>query len=117
MNPKRHFDTSNVAQSEAIHIWKMIVDLDRTVQILSCDITTEEESAGISDRSDPSYPILARTLATRRDNLKDTVAALEHRLSELDQADMFRMGIEEKTDGQPRRQRDGEGRASPLAEA
>ena len=117
MNPKRHFDTSNVPQSEAIHIWKMIVDLDRTVQILSCDITTEEESAGISNRSDPSYPILARTLATRRDNLKDTVAALEHRLSELDQADMFRMGIEEKTDGQPRRQRDGEGRASSLAEA
>jgi hypothetical protein len=101
MNPKRHFDASNVPQSEAIHIWKMIVDLDRTVQILSCDITTEEESAGISDRSDPSYPILARTLATRRDNLKDTVAALEHRLSELDQADMFRMGIEEKTAGQP----------------
>jgi hypothetical protein len=91
MKHQRQFGTPEAAQREAAQILKMIVDLDRTVQILSCDITTEEESAGISDRSDPSYPILARTLATRRDNLKDTVAELEHRLSELDQADMFRM--------------------------
>jgi hypothetical protein len=30
-----------------------------------------------------SYPILARTLAARRDNLRDTITALEQRLSTL----------------------------------
>ncbi len=87
MRYQRHFDTGEVTQREAVRIWKMIVDLDRTVQLLNCDITTEEERTGISDRSDVAYPILARMLATRRDNLKDTIAALEQRLSTLDQAE------------------------------
>jgi hypothetical protein len=47
---------------------------------------TEEEQTGIFDRSDAAYPILARMLATRRDNIKDTITALEQRLSKLDQA-------------------------------
>jgi hypothetical protein len=64
----------------------MIVNLDRTVQVLDCDIATEEERTGIFDRSDAAYPILARMLATRRDNIKDTITALEQRLSKLDQA-------------------------------
>jgi hypothetical protein len=78
--------TGNVTQREAVQIWKMILDLDRSVQFLNCDIRTEEERARISDPSDVAYPILARTLAARRDNLKATVAALEYRLSELDGA-------------------------------
>jgi len=86
---QRHFDTSQVAQREAIQIWEMIVDFDRYVQLLNCDITTEEQRTGISDRSDAAYPILARMLATRRDNLKDTITALERRLSKLDQAEMI----------------------------
>jgi hypothetical protein len=88
MQQQGHFDTSKVAQREAVQIWKMIVDFDRYVQLLNCDITTEEERARISDRSDAAYPILARMLATRRDNLKDTITALERRLSKLDQAEL-----------------------------
>ena len=67
-----------VTQREAVRIWEMIVDLDTAP--FSCsiaNITTEEERTGISDRSDVAYPILARMLATGRDNLKDTIAALE----------------------------------------
>jgi hypothetical protein len=86
MKHQRHFDTREAAYHEAIQIWKMIVDIDRNVRMLDCDIATEEERIGISDRSDVAYPILARTLATRRDNLKDTISALEQRLSGLDQA-------------------------------
>ena len=86
MKHQPYFDTSKAAQREAVQIWKMIVDLDRYVQLLNCDITTEEERARISDRSDAAYPILARMLATRRDKLKDTITALERRLSKLDQA-------------------------------
>ena len=37
----------------------------------------------MSDRSDPAYPILARALAARRDNLWDTIAALEQRLATI----------------------------------
>ena len=86
MKHQPHFDTRESTQREAVQIWKMIVDIDRTVRLLKCDITTEEERVGISDRSDTAYPILARMLATRRDNLNDTVTALEQRLADLDQA-------------------------------
>ncbi len=88
MKQQRHFDTSKVAQREAVQIRKTIVDLDRYVQLLNCDITTEEERTRISDRSDAAYSILARMLAARRDNLKDTITALEQRLSKLDQAEL-----------------------------
>jgi hypothetical protein len=85
MKQQHHFDTAEAAQHEPAKIRKMIVDFDRYVQLLNCDITTEEKRAGISDRSEAAYPSLARILATRRDNLKDTITALERRLSELDQ--------------------------------
>jgi hypothetical protein len=83
MKHQSHFDTAEAAQHEAVKIRKMIGDLDRTVQLLDCAIATEEERTRISNRSDAAYPILA--LATRRDNLKATITALERRLSELDQ--------------------------------
>jgi hypothetical protein len=58
----------------------IIGDLERTVQILNIDISTEEERVGIFDRSDPAYPILARTLRSRRDNLNCTIRFLAKRL-------------------------------------
>ena len=92
MRHRRHFDTNELARRDAVQVRKtvrkMIVDLRRTVQRLDCDITTEEERAGISDRSNTAYPILARILGARRDNLMDTIPALEKRLSTLDQAEM-----------------------------
>lgn len=87
MKHQRHFDTCEATQREAAQILKMISDITRVVQLLSCDITTEEERVGISDRSNAAYPILARTLAARRDNLKNTITALEQRFSKLDQAE------------------------------
>jgi hypothetical protein len=84
MKQQRHFDTAEAAQHEAVKIRKMIVDFDRYVQLLDCDITTEEQRAGTSDRSASAYPVLARMLGARRDNLMDTIAALEQRLSALD---------------------------------
>jgi len=50
---------------------------------IDSDIAAEEEQAGVFDPSQAGYPILARTLAARRDNLKQTIAALERRLSDL----------------------------------
>ena len=61
----------------------MIDDLGRTIQILNIDISSEEERVRVFDRSDPAYPILARTLTARRDNLIVTVADLRERLREV----------------------------------
>ena len=84
MKHQRHFERASGATfREAAQISKMIGDLDRLVRILDCDIATEEERARVSDPFDATYPILARTLTVRRDNLNDTIAALEKRLASL----------------------------------
>ena len=75
---------SGIAQeadlSQAAVIQRMMDDLERTVQILTIYISTEEERVRVFDRSAPAYPILARTLMGRRDNLLVTIAALGQRL-------------------------------------
>jgi septation ring formation regulator EzrA len=84
MKHQRHFErASDVAFREAEQIRTLIADLERTVRILDCDIATEEERAGTSDRTDAAFAILARTLTARRDNLKDTIAAFEKRVANL----------------------------------
>ena len=88
MKHQRHFDTSEAPLCEAVKIRMMIGDLDRLVRLLDSNIVVQEECVGISDRSDVAYPILAMTLAARRDNLRETIAALEQRLSTLDQAEL-----------------------------
>jgi hypothetical protein len=78
---QHHFGTVNgIAERDAAVIAAMMGDLCRIVEILDCDVATEEERARVFDKSDPLYPMLARTLAARRDNLKLTVAALGQRL-------------------------------------
>jgi len=75
---------SGTAQETALRqaavIRGMMHDLGRTIQFLDIDISTEEERGRIFDRSDPAYPILARTLTARRDNLIVTIADLAQRL-------------------------------------
>jgi hypothetical protein len=75
---------SGTAQETALRqaavIRGMMHDLRRTIQFLDIDISAEEERVRVFDRSDPAYPILARTLTARRDNLIVTVADLAERL-------------------------------------
>ena len=68
------------AMREAAQIRTLISDLDRIVQFLNFDIATEEKHAGVFERSDS---LLAGKLAARRDNLVDTIAALELRLAAI----------------------------------
>jgi hypothetical protein len=82
MKHMRHFGRATPAR-EALQTRALIADVNRVVQILDCDIVAEEERAQIFDRSQGEYPILARTLAARRDNLVGTIALLEERLSTL----------------------------------
>ena len=75
MKHQRHFETTTsreAAQSKAF-----IADLDRIVQILDDAIAAEEELAGVSDRSQAGYPLHARKMAARRNNLTETIAVLE----------------------------------------
>ena len=71
------------ALRKAAQIRTLISDLARIVQFLNCDIATEEKHAGVFDRSDVTYPLLASTLAARRDNLKNTIAVFEQRLATI----------------------------------
>ena len=71
---------------DVLVIQTMLEDLQRTVRILDCDIATEEATGRVSNASDPRYPMLAKTLTTRRDNLKSTIGALKERLGQLTSA-------------------------------
>ena len=83
MENRSHFGN---AQREATQIGTMLSDLDRTIQLLECDIALYETNARVKDSAYFGYPIAARTMAARRDNLKMTVALLERRLSDLESA-------------------------------
>jgi len=82
MTHQRHFGTASPSR-EAAQTRSLIADIDRIVQILDGDIAAEEKQARVFDPSQTGYPTLARTLAARRDNLRETIAALERRLSDL----------------------------------
>jgi hypothetical protein len=84
MKHQRHID-ANVATAlrEETRTRELIADIDRVVQILNSDIAAEEVQAEIFDPGKPEYPMLARALTARRDNLRGTIAALEKRLLSL----------------------------------
>ena len=86
MKHQRHFGSAIPAR-EALQTKTFIADISRIVRILDSDIAAEEEHARVYDRSQVKYPLLARTMATRRDNLVNTISALERRLANLDQAE------------------------------
>ena len=65
---------------EATQARTLIADLSRIVEILNVDIASEEQAAGVADLAHSEYPVLARALRARRDNLLDTISALQQRL-------------------------------------
>jgi hypothetical protein len=82
MKHQHHFGRATViALRQVARIGAFIGDLDRRAQLLDHDIAAEEERARVINPLDAAYPVLARTLAARRDNLKATVATLEERLA------------------------------------
>jgi hypothetical protein len=82
MKHQPHFESARqTAKTEAERVRGMIADLSRTVHLLDCDVAAEEERCRIYDLSDAEYPMLARNIAARSENLKATIAALEARLT------------------------------------
>jgi hypothetical protein len=68
---------------EAVQTSALMRDLDRILRIIDDEIAREEKDAGVFNRSNPSYPLLATTLRARRDNLANTITLLEKRLATL----------------------------------
>jgi hypothetical protein len=66
------------AASNSLQIATLIGSLSRSVALLTVDIEHEEERAGVRDVSDPAYPVLARPLRARRENIGATIAMLEN---------------------------------------
>ena len=74
----------------------LIDSLSRCVQLLGCDIETEEERTKCCDLRDPAYSVLARSLTTRRDNLAATIAGLQERLADTEALTYTHIGSAEK---------------------
>ena len=65
------------AAINGLQIATLIGSLSRSVALLTVDIEHEEAGAGVRDVSEPAYPVLARSLRRRRDNIGATIASLE----------------------------------------
>ncbi len=82
---QRRFGTqAETATAAAAQIRTLIDKIDRSVQSLNFDIEAEEERTQCWDCRDPAYSILARSLAARRNNLAETIAALQKRLADTE---------------------------------
>jgi hypothetical protein len=85
MKRRYHFgNATSAALTEMARISTLIGDLDRRAQFIEYDIAAEEERARVFSLSDDAYPIAARILAVRRDNLKATIATLEQQLARFE---------------------------------
>jgi hypothetical protein len=66
------------AATNRLQIATLIGSLSRSVALLTVDIEHEETRVGVRDLADPAYPVLARSLRARRDNIRVTIAMLEN---------------------------------------
>jgi hypothetical protein len=66
-----------IAAITGLQIATFIGSLSRSVELLTADIEHEEAQAGVRDLADPTYPVLARSLRARRENIGATIASLE----------------------------------------
>jgi hypothetical protein len=79
MKHQIHFGTV-AADREITQTRIFIGDLYRIVRLLDADIAAEEERAGVVDLTRPEYPIVARELRARRDNILQSIGELRQRL-------------------------------------
>jgi hypothetical protein len=76
-NSYLHETLRRTAALNELQIATLFQSLSRSVELLTVDIEHEEARVGVRDLSDPAYPVLARSLRTRRDNICATIASLE----------------------------------------
>ena len=86
MHPTFHFKTRLNDLRTTMKLRALVSDLHLQVHFLDRGIHDEEQRTGILDLANIAYPILARTLRARRDNLLATIRVLENRMTETDAA-------------------------------
>ena len=75
-NPYLPETLRRTATVNQLQIATLIGSLTRSLDLLTADIEHEEERAGTRDLADPAYPVLARSLRVRRENIRVTIASL-----------------------------------------
>jgi hypothetical protein len=68
------------ARQDSFQLQQMISDMRRFIAGLDTEITLEEDRVRVHDQSHYTYPITAKTMRTRRDNLMMTITALDGQL-------------------------------------
>ena len=70
--------------------------MDRCARLLDYDIKAEERRTGCRDCRAPTYSHLARSLTARRDNLTETIVALQKQLADEEEPTEKPVGWEMK---------------------
>jgi hypothetical protein len=83
-NEARKQKEIEVKRRTATRLRMMIASIERDIANLDASINSELELARIRKPFHFAYPIAARTMQARRENLKATVAALSDRLASTD---------------------------------
>lgn len=82
MQDELHFDTFIASPREATHAHlasSLVFELQQMASLLQTALADEESKATIRDPSHPQYPMLARSLRSRCDNLQKTIFSLQAR--------------------------------------
>jgi hypothetical protein len=75
-NTYRHETLRGTAAVNRLKVVTLIGSLSHSVDLLTANIEHEEARVGVRDSADPAYPMLARSLRARRDNIGVTIASL-----------------------------------------
>ena len=74
------FDTHTVASRDYASsqvATSLVFELQQRAAQIAAALTEEERRAGIVDLTHPEYPMLARSLRSRWENLQKTISSLE----------------------------------------
>jgi hypothetical protein len=73
-------------RTAALRLRNMITALERTVSSLNGSIDAVLEVSQVRDPSNFAYPVAARAMSVRRDNIQSTIAVLSSQLAKIDDA-------------------------------
>lgn len=74
---------AEMTRGDVSRLRAMIAEIEHSIMALERSIEAEQELAGVDDRRNLAYPMAARTMQARLENLRITRAALVSRLSSL----------------------------------
>jgi hypothetical protein len=75
-NSYQHETFRGTAAVNRLQVVTLIECLSHSVNLLTAHIEHEEACTGVLDPANRAYPILAKSLRARRDNIRATIASL-----------------------------------------